>query len=133
MTMQFMLNVFADQMMEAGEPADPKLAAAIGELIEELSKAGVLLAMGGLAPTSKGSRIRLSGGKVVVTDGPFIETKEVICGAWIVEVKSKEEAIELATRVWRIFADVYGATYEGSGEVREMFAWVSFDHGRSRH
>jgi hypothetical protein len=65
---------------------------------EEMRKAGVLLSEEGLHPTSKGARIRVSGGKRIVTDGPFIETKEVIAGFWIIQVKSKEEAIEWASR-----------------------------------
>jgi hypothetical protein len=131
--MQFMLNAFANKDMEAGVPSDTKLVAAITKLADELSKAGVLLAMGGLAPSSKGARVRLSGGKVTVTDGPFAETKEIIGGAWIVEVKTKEEAIELAKRVWQIFANVYGPSYEGEGEVREMFDWVSFRQSLPGH
>lgn len=125
--MRFMLNAFANKSSEAGAPADPMLGAAIGKLAEELSEAGVLLAMGGLAPTSKGARIHLSGGAVTVTDGPYVETKEIIGGSWIVEVKSKAEAIELAKRIRRIFAKVYGPSYVGEGEVREMFAWVNFE------
>ena len=131
--MQFMLNAFANKDMEAGVPSDTKLVAAITKLADELSKAGVLLAMGGLAPSSKGARVRLSEGKVTVTDGPFAETKEIIGGAWIVEVKTKEEAIELAKRVWQIFANVYGPSYEGEGEVREMFDWVSFRQSLPGH
>jgi hypothetical protein len=131
--MQFMLNAFANEEMETGVPSDPKLVAAITKLADELSKAGVLLAMGGLAPSSKGARVRLSGGKVTVTDGPFAETKEIIGGAWIVEVKTKEEAIELAKQVWQVFADVYGPCYEGEGEVREMFDWVSFSQRLPGH
>jgi hypothetical protein len=65
---------------------------------EEMRKAGVLLSEEGLHPTSKGARIRVSGGKRIVTDGPFIETKEVIAGFWIIQVNSKEEAIEWANR-----------------------------------
>jgi hypothetical protein len=131
--MRFMLNAFANKNTEEGVPSDPKLGVAIGKLAEELSKAGVLLAMGGLAPSSKGARIRLSEGEVTVTDGPFAETKEIIGGAWIVRVNSKEEAIELAKRIWTIFAEVFGPSYVGEGEVREMFAWVNFEapsHGR---
>ena len=131
--MQFMLNAFANEEMESGVPSDPKLVAAITKLADELSKAGVLLAMGGLAPSSKGARVRLSGGKVTVTDGPFAETKEIIGGAWIVEVKTKEEAIELAKRVWQTFDDVYGPSYEGEGEVREMFDWFSFSQRAPGH
>ena len=65
---------------------------------EELVKAGVLLAAEGLHPTSKGTRIRISGGKRIVTDGPFTEAKEVIAGFWIIQVKSREEAVEWANR-----------------------------------
>jgi hypothetical protein len=70
---------------------------------------------------------------MIVTDGPFAETKEIIGGAWIVEVKTKEEAIELAKQVWQVFADVYGPSYEGEGEVREMFDWVSFSQRLPGH
>jgi hypothetical protein len=125
--MRFMLNAFTTQNSDASVPPNPKLAPAIGKLAEELSEAGVLLAMAGLAPTSKGARIKLSGGEVTVTDGPFTETKEVIGGAWIVEVDSKEDAIDLAKRIWRIFAEVYGPSYAGEGEVRELSAWVNFE------
>ena len=125
--MKFMLNAFADKSSESGAPVDPALVAAIEKLALELSEAGVLLAMGGLAPTSRGARIRLSGGKVTVTDGPFTESKEIIGGAWIVDVKSKEAAIEVAKRVWQIFGEVYGPSYEGAGEVRELSGWVNVE------
>jgi hypothetical protein len=125
--MQFMLNAFSNEYSEASVPPNPKLGPAIGKLVEELSEAGVLLAMAGLAATSKGARIQLSEGKVNVTDGPFTETKEVIGGAWIVEVDSKTDAIEIGKRIWRIFAEVYGPSYAGEGEVRELSAWVNFE------
>jgi hypothetical protein len=69
-------------------------------------------------------------GTVTVTDGPFTEAKEVIGGAWIVETNTKEEAIEIARRVWQIFADVNGPTYVGEGEVRELFGWVNLEASR---
>jgi hypothetical protein len=85
----------------------------MGKLIEEMAKAGVLLATDGLQPSSKGARVRISGGKFTVTDGPFTEAKELIAGYAIVQVKSKEEAIEWAKR----FLKVMG---EGESEIRQM-------------
>jgi hypothetical protein len=72
--------------------------AAMAKYNEELTKAGVLLALDGLHPTSKGARVRISGGKATVTDGPFTETKEVIGGYWLIQARSREEAIEWASR-----------------------------------
>ncbi len=85
----------------------------MAKLIEEMAKAGVLLATDGLQPSSKGARVRISGGKFTVTDGPFTEAKELIAGHAIVQVKSKEEAIEWAKR----FLKVMG---EGESEIRQM-------------
>ncbi len=85
----------------------------MAKLIEEMAKAGVLLATDGLQPSSKGARVRISGGKFTVTDGPFTEAKELIAGYAIVQVKSKEEAIEWAKR----FLKVMG---EGESEIRQM-------------
>jgi hypothetical protein len=121
-----MLIANATKNSEAGIPPDPKLMAAIGKLSEDMAKAGVLVGMGGLAPSSKGARIRLAGGKVSVTDGPFTEAKEIIGGYAIIEVQSKEEAIEWARRFWEIHAAVLGPTYEGEGEVRQMFGPSDF-------
>jgi hypothetical protein len=128
--MHFMLNVFTNERSEGGGRSNPELESRVKKLIEELSEAGVLLAMAGLAPTAKGARMRLSSGKVTVTDGPFTEAKEVIGGAWIVETNTKEEAVEIATRVWQIFRDVNGPTYVGEGEVRELFGWVNLEASR---
>src|SRR6516225_82813 len=118
--MKFMLIANADKDFEAGVPPDPRLIAAIQDLVVEMTKAGVLIGTGGLTPSSKGARTRLSGGKVTVTDGPFVETKEVIAGYAIIDVKSKEEAIEWAKRFWQVHADVLGPYYEREGEVRQM-------------
>jgi hypothetical protein len=82
---------------------------------------------GGLAPSSIGARVRLSGGKVTVTDGPFTEAKEIIGGFAIVDVKSKQEAIELAKRFYQIHAEILGPSYEATGEVRQMFHGVGCD------
>src|SRR5262245_41423492 len=116
--MRFMLIARATKDSEAGVPPDPRLMAAIGKFAEEMTKAGVMLEMGGLAPSSKGARLRLSGGKVTVTDGPFAEAKELIGGYAIVQVKSKEEAVELARRFLMIHAEVLGPSYVAESEVR---------------
>ena len=83
---------------EAGAMPDEKRMTAMMKFNEELTKAGVLLSLDGLHPTAKGARVYFSGGKPAVTDGPFAETKEVIGGYWMWQVKSKEEAIEWAKR-----------------------------------
>jgi hypothetical protein len=105
---------------EAGMPPDPKLMQAIGKHSEEMAKAGILLGMGGLLPFSKGARVRAGGGKLTVTDGPFVESKEVIGGYGILQAKSKEEAIELGKGFMKMHMDVLGPSYEGILEIREM-------------
>ena len=96
--MRFMVIVKATKESEAGVLPDEKLLAAMGKYNEELVKAGVMLAGEGLQPSSKGARVRFSGAKRTVIDGPFAETKELIAGFWIFKVKSKEEAIEWVKR-----------------------------------
>ena len=96
--MRFMVLVKADKNSEAGVLPDQKLLADMGKFNEELAKAGILLAGEGLQPSSKGARVKFSGDKRIVTDGPFAETKELIAGFWIWNVKSKEEAIEWVKR-----------------------------------
>jgi hypothetical protein len=96
--MRFMLLVKANQDHEAGVLPDPKHLAEMVKFNEELVKAGVLLAVDALHPTSKGTRIKFSAGKRIVTDGPFAETKELVAGYWMWTVKSKEEAIEWLKR-----------------------------------
>ena len=96
--MRFMVIVKADKDSEAGVLPDEKLLAEMGKFNEELVKAGVMLAGEGLQPSSKGARVRFSGSKRTVIDGPFAETKELIAGFWLFQVKSKEEAIEWAKR-----------------------------------
>ena len=91
--MRFMVMVPADKNSEAGVLPDKKLFEEMGKFNEEMVKAGVMLAGEGLQPTSKGARIRFSGGRTTVTDGPFTESKELIAGFWLIQVKSKEEAI----------------------------------------
>ena len=96
--MRFMIMVKADKNSEAGVLPDEKLLTEMGKFNEELVKAGVMLAGEGLHPSSKGARVRFSGDKRTVIDGPFAETKELIAGYWLWQVKSKEEAIEWVKR-----------------------------------
>ena len=96
--MRLMVMVRADKSSEAGVLPSEKLLTDMGKYNEELVKAGVLLAAEGLQPSSKGARVRFSGTKRTVIDGPFTETKELIAGFWLIEVKSKQEAIEWVKR-----------------------------------
>ena len=96
--MRFMVIVKATKESEAGVMPDEKLFTDMGKYNEQLAKAGVMLAGEGLQPSSKGARVKFSGDKRTVTDGPFPETKELIAGFWLWQVKSKEEAIEWAKR-----------------------------------
>ena len=96
--MRFMILVKASKDSEAGVLPDEKLLSAMGKYNEQLVKAGVMLAGDGLQASSKGARVKFSGGKRTVTDGPFTETKELVAGFWIFQVKSKEEAIEWVKR-----------------------------------
>jgi hypothetical protein len=97
--MKFMMIVKASKDSEAGVMPGEELLSAMGKYNEELMKAGVLLDAAGLQPSSKGFRIKFSGSKRTVIDGPFAETKELIAGYWIIQVKSREEAMEWAKRV----------------------------------
>jgi hypothetical protein len=119
--MRFMMITNATRDSEAGLPPDLRLMAAVSEFIEELTKSGVLVSTGGLHPSSQGATIRLTGGKVTVTDGPFAESKEIIGGYAILDVKSKEQAVELAKRCWQITADIMGPDYEGGGALLRMW------------
>ena len=115
--MRFMVLVKADKNSEAGAIPDTKLLADMGKFNEELTKAGVMLAGEGLQPSSKGARVRFSGGKKTVIDGPFAETKELVAGFWLWQVKSKEEAIEWLKR----------APFEDTEvEIRQLFEAEDF-------
>src|SRR5206468_10998587 len=96
--MRLMVLVKADKNSEAGALPDEKLLTEMGKFNEELAKAGVMLAAEGLHASSKGARVKFDGKKRTVTDGPFAETKELIAGFWLWQVKSKEEAIEWLKR-----------------------------------
>jgi hypothetical protein len=115
--MRFLCVAKSDERTETGIPPDQELFATMGSFVQEQIKAGVLLATDGLHPSSKGARVRLSKGKLTVTDGPFAETKEVIASYALIQVKSKAEAIECVTRFLKICgqgeADIY-QVYEPS-------------------
>jgi len=113
--MRFMIIVKADQSTEAGMLPDEKLLAAMTQYNEELVKAGIMLAGEGLHPSSKGARVRFSGTKRTVVDGPFAEAKELIAGFWLWEVRSKEEAIEWVKRCPNPTAG------ESEIEIRQVF------------
>mgnify|MGYP001036133116 CR=1 FL=1 len=115
--MRFMVIVKADQDSEAGILPSAELFAKMGKYNEELVNAGVMLAGEGLQPSSKGARVRFSGGKKTVIDGPFAETKELVAGFWLWQVKSKEEAIEWLKR----------APFEGAEvEIRQVYETEDF-------
>jgi hypothetical protein len=110
--MRFMVIVKASKESEAGVLPDEKMLTEMGKFNEELAKAGVMLAGEGLQASSKGSRIKFSGSKRTVRDGPFAETKELVAGFWLWQVKSKAEAIEWAKRI---------PFQEGEVEIRQVF------------
>jgi hypothetical protein len=93
-----MILVKADKNTEAGVMPSEKLLADMGKYNEELAKAGILLAAEGLHPSSKGARVKFSGAKRTVVDGPFTDAKDLVCGFWMFQVKSKEEAIQWVKR-----------------------------------
>jgi hypothetical protein len=115
--MRFMMIVKANQESEAGTLPDEKALAEMGRYNDELIKAGVMLAGEGLQASSKGARVRFSGEKRTVIDGPFAETKELVAGFWIIQVRSREEAIEWAKRI---------PFREGEVELRQVFELEDF-------
>lgn len=106
---------------ENAGPPSQELMDAIDKLAQEMFQKGVMLDMGGLLPTAAGARIRLSGGKLTVTDGPFTEAKEVVGGYAIVKAGSKADAIEMGRRFMQLHADILGPSYQMELEIREMF------------
>ena len=120
--MRFMVIVKATPESEKeGALPDPQLMAEMGKYNEELIKAGVVLAMDGLHPSSKGARVKFSGKSRTVIDGPFTEAKELIAGFWLWQVKSLEEAIEWVKR-----APFCSPTGEGEVEIRQIFEMEDF-------
>jgi hypothetical protein len=117
--MRFMMIMIPNVPDEADwTPRDPEPVAAMSRYNEELTKAGVLLALDGLHPGAKGARLAFSGGRATVTDGPFAEAKEMIGGYWLIQAKSKEEAVEWASRCPAADGDVI--------EVRQVFEMSDF-------
>jgi hypothetical protein len=113
--MRFLVIVKASPESEAGVMPSTELLAAMGKYNEELVKAGVLLAAEGLQPSSKGARVKFSGTKRTVVDGPFTETKELVAGFWLWQCRSREEAIEWAKRCPNPTGE------EGEIEIRQVF------------
>ena len=120
--MRFMILVKASKRSEAGEMPEEKLLTAMADYHEQLAKAGVLLDGSGLQPTSKGWRIRYSGGKRVVVDGPFTESKELVAGYTVIQVRSRDEALEWTRR----FPNPMGENGDAEIEVRQLFELDDF-------
>jgi hypothetical protein len=120
--MRFMMIVKATQDSEKGVMPSEKLIAEMAKYHEELQKAGVLLDASGLKPSSKGWRVKYSGAKRALIDGPFTEAKELIAGYTLIQVKSREEAMEWARR----FPNPAGDGKEGEIEVRQLFELEDF-------
>ena len=119
--MRFMVIVKANKDSEAGVLPSRELLETMGKFNEELVKAGVMLAGEGLQPSSKGARVRFSGAKRTVVDGPFAETKELIAGFWLWQVRSREEAIEWVKRCPNPFPDG-----EAEIEIRQVYEAADF-------
>src|SRR5215467_14350068 len=120
--MRFMMIVKASKDSEAGKMPGEDLLSAMAKYNKELMKAGVLLDLSGLQPSSKGFRIKYSGGKRTIVDGPFAETRELIAGYWVIQVKSREEALEWARRA----PAPMGPDADGEIEVRQFFELEDF-------
>jgi len=118
--MRVMVIVKASKKSESGAPPDPEMIAAMGKFNEELVKAGIVLAMDGLKASSYGKRVRFSGAKRTVIDGPFAETKELIAGFWIWQVRSMEEAVEWLRRCPNPHNE------DGDVEIRPFFEVADF-------
>lgn len=120
--MRVMVIIKANEQSEAGEMPSEKLLTDMGNFNEELVKAGIMLAGEGLHPSSKGKRVKFSGGQRIVTDGPFAETKELIAGFWIWNVKSMDEAVEWVKRI----PCEPGDPSSGEIEIRPVFEAADF-------
>ena len=128
---KFMMIIKGDQ--PPGELPSEKMLAAMGKYNEDLAKAGVLLDLSGLHPSAEGARVKFSGGKRAVVDGPFTESKELVAGYWIIEAKSMAEAIEWAKRVPFEAGGAHGydreSGPEGEIEIRQVFELDEFGEG----
>jgi len=118
--MRVMVMVKATKDSENGSPPDEKILTAMGRFNEELVKAGVMLAGEGLQPSARGKRVRFSGSSRTVTDGPFAETKELVAGFWLWQVKSMEEAVEWVRRCPNPF------NVDSDIEIRQVFEAEDF-------
>jgi hypothetical protein len=118
--MRFMMMVKATEDYERGLPPKRELIDAIGRLSAEMAQKGVLLDAGGLVPSSKGARIRVAGGSLTVSDGPFAETKELIGGYAVLRADSRADAIELGKAFMKLHADILGPAYVGVLEIRQL-------------
>jgi len=125
--MKFMMIVKANKDSEAGKMPSQELIGAMTKYNEELMEAGALVDLAGLQPSSKGFRIKFSGGKRTVVEGPFAETKELVAGFWIIDVKSKEEALSWANRI----PEPFGEGQEGVVEVRPFHGIEDFEPGEA--
>ncbi|MCL4814426.1 MAG: transcriptional regulator [Vicinamibacteraceae bacterium] len=117
------MMIKADRNYEAGQPPDARLGAAIGQLMQEMTEAGILLAAEGLEPSSKGALVRAVRSRISITDGPFAEAKEVVGGFAILKAASRDEALQLASRFMQLHADILGPEWEGECEVRQISEW----------
>ena len=115
--MRFMMLV---KSSENAPPPPPALYAAIGQLAQEMGQQGILLDMGGLAHSQQGARIRLAKSKLARTDGPFVETKELVGGFAVMQANSRDEALELGRRFMQVHADVLGPEHEVELEIRQI-------------
>ena len=122
--MRFMMIVKATKESEAGEMPGEKILGAMAKFNEELQKAGVLLDLSGLQPSSKGARVKFQSGKRTVVDGPFTETKELVAGYWLIQAKSLEEAVEWAKR-----APMDADGHDAEIEIRRLFELEDFAPG----
>ena len=126
--MRFIMIVKANHLSEAGQLPDERSLAAMARYNEQLVKAGVMLDGAGLQSSARGARVAYRDGKVTVTDGPFSETKELIAGYWLIQVKSRDEAIEWARRIPFADAAVDG---EFHVELRQMFELADVGSGEA--
>ena len=124
--MRFMMIVKASQQSEAGVMPSEKILGAMAKYNQELQKAGMLLDGSGLQPSSKGTRIEFAGGKRTAIDGPFTETKELIAGYWLIQAKSREEAVEWAKR-----APMDADGSDAEIEIRQLFELDDFAPGEA--
>ena len=112
--MRFLSMIRIDE--KTAKPPTERLMNEMGQLIEDWTRSGVLVSTAGLRPTSEGARVRLRGGKLSTVDGPFTETKELLAGYWLIQAKSKEEAIQYTRR----FLELHGDEWEIDCELRQM-------------